>query len=597
MKHILLIGSMLMVCTFSGAEGQDWKPVAGRPMTRWAAQIQVDNVLPEYPRPQMQRPRWMNLNGLWQFAIRPQDDQGKPDQWDGSILVPFAVESALSGVGRTVGPQQRLWYRRTWQVPAEWRSDGQRVLLHFEACDWQTTVWVNGRKLGEHRGGYDPFSFDVTDALADAGEQEIIISAWDPTDSQWQPRGKQVQKPHGIYYTAVTGLWGTVWAEPVPTAHIESLKITPDVDAGQVSIEARCTGGAQLQVEVLDGDGQTIAQAHAAPDATLTLPITNARLWSPDDPYLYNLKVTLAGDAGAADELTSYFGMRKIALQRDDAGVLRLALNNNILFQFGPLDQGWWPDGLYTAPSDEALRYDIDITKQLGFNMIRKHVKVEPRRWYTWCDRIGMLVWQDMPSGDRGIKRDQPDIVRGADSAANYEREYQAMIDTLYNHPCIVMWVPFNEGWGQFDTARIVQWTKDYDPTRLVNNTSGWADRGVGDVNDMHKYPGPGMPEPEEKRAVVLGEFGGLGLPLAGHTWQDEKNWGYRSYENLESLQAAILDLLAKTPPLIQLGLSAAVYTQTTDVEIEVNGLMTYDRAVLKVDPQTFSAAVRKLYD
>ncbi len=577
-------------------EAPTWQPAYGRIMTRWATEIAPESVHQEYPRPQMERSEWLNLNGLWEYAIRPADEPA-PDSFDGHILVPFPAESALSGVQRAVGKDNRLWYRRTFQRPKTWKK--KRVLLNFEAVDWETTVWVNGKEAGSHKGGYDPFSFDITDHLKRRGNQEILMSVWDPIDEGTQPRGKQVRNPRGIWYTSVTGIWSTVWLEPVPEAHITRLEIIPDIDRGNVRVKVSASEkgrGLPVLLTVIEEDGAKV-NSEGLTDQEIYLDVDEPRLWSPDSPYLYNLSVTLrAKKAKNSDTVVSYFGMRKISLGTDDAGFRRLFLNNAPLFQFGPLDQGWWPDGLYSAPSDAALRYDIEILKDLGYNMMRKHVKVEPRRFYYWCDKLGLLVWQDMPSGDAYIRRRDPDIQRSEASARQFEQEFASIIRALYNHPSIVMWVCFNEGWGQFDTPRIVDWVRSLDATRLVDNASGWSDRGVGDVIDVHAYPGPVAPPNEPERAAVLGEFGGLGLPVRGHTWQDEKNWGYRSFATAEELTDAYIELLDKLLPLIDQGLSAAVYTQTTDVEIEVNGLMTYDRAVVKMDRDRVVEVNRTVY-
>jgi len=499
-------------------------------------------------------------------------------------------------VQKPVGDTNRLWYRREFEIPQGWA--GKQILLHFGAVDWDTTVWVNNHQVGRHRGGYDSFTFNITSALNKTGKQEIVVAVWDPINAGYQPRGKQVSRPRGIWYTSVTGIWQTVWLEPVDQIHIKSLKITPDIDTKKVAVTVDAAGDlTDVNFNALvEAPGMTLTSAKTN-KINIEITISDTKLWSPDDPFLYNLTVFVRKDNQILDEVKSYFGMRKIEVKKDEEGINRLFLNNEVLFQFGPLDQGWWPDGLYTAPTDEALRYDIEVLKKLGCNMLRKHVKIEPGRFYYWCDKLGLLVWQDMPSGDRYIGRNDPDIQRTAQSAMQFETELKAMIDTFYNHPSIITWVPFNEGWGQFDTERITAWIKGYDPSRLVINTSGWADRGVGDMLDIHRYPGPGMAELEEKRAVVLGEFGGLGLPLAGHTWQDEENWGYRSYKTREELTDAYVQLLSNVYPLIGRGLAAAVYTQTTDVEIEVNGLMTYDRAVIKMDQEKVRAANLKLYD
>ena len=563
-------------------------------MTRWANDVSPRNAHPEYPRPQMVRKDWQNLNGLWNYAVTAKDFS-QPAQWDGQILVPFPIESALSGVMKRVYETNRLWYHRTFKIPRGWK--GKNVLLHFGAVDWETTVHVNGREVGSHRGGYDGFSIDITAALKPKGDQEIVVAVWDPTDAGTQPRGKQVRNPHGIWYTPTSGIWQTVWLEPVAAAHIRRLNITPDVDQNAVTIGASIIGAEpndRFEVTIRDGR-RHVYTAWITAGGQLRLPVGDARLWSPDSPHLYDLDITLNRGRKAIDRVTSYFGMRKISLGKDARGHLRLCLNNQPLFQLGPLDQGFWPDGLYTAPTDEALRYDIEMTRKLGFNLARKHVKIEPDRWYYWCDKLGLLVWQDMPSGDKYIKRTDPDIQRSPESAAQFEVELKALVEGRLNHPSIVTWVPYNEGWGQWDTCRIVDLIKQCDPTRLVINASGWTDRPCGDIVDMHKYPGPGAPEPEVNRAGVLGEFGGLGLPLKGHTWQDEKNWGYRSFTNSEALTTAYVGLVEQLPGLIiSHGLSAAVYTQITDVEIEVNGLMTYDRAVVKMNQDVITAANKK---
>ena len=569
----------------------DWKPVEGQLLTRWAKDVRPDNVLPEYPRPQLVRSDWLNLNGLWEYAITPAD-QTAPTKYDSEILVPFCVESALSGVKKAVSNEQALWYTRTFETPPAW--NGRRVLLHFGAVDWIAQVWLNGERLGEHQGGYDAFSIDLTDALAPEGAQTIVVKVTDPTDQNWQPRGKQVSKPSGIWYTAVTGIWQTVWLEPVPEKHVRGLKITPNVTKSEIVLTADIAGGGSASVSILD-DGREVAKAEVPTGEPTAIPIPDAKLWSPDSPHLYDLKVNVIGEGDDADAVESYFGLREISLGERD-GHTRLLLNGEPLFQFGPLDQGWWPDGLYTAPTDEALRYDLEVLKKLGMNMLRKHVKVEPDRLYYHCDRLGLLVWQDMPSGDKSIGGDDPDITRSPESASNFERELKALIDGRYNHPSIVMWVVYNEGWGQWDTERITKWTKDYDPSRLVNAASGWTDRGVGDVIDVHSYPGPSMRPPEDNRASVLGEFGGLGWPIEGHLWWDKKNWGYRTYSSQAALQGNYLSLIRRLPSMIGQGLSAAVYTQTSDVEGEVNGLMTYDRAILKLDEPTLAKAHGLLY-
>lgn len=601
-RHLCL--TVLLLATV--AQAAEWQPVPGPLATRWAKDVSPEKVHPEYPRPQMVRKEWTNLNGLWDYAIVPAE-AGRPKEFAGKILVPFPVESSLSGVMKRVGPQEKLWYRRTLEVRKP--KDAGRVLLHFGAVDWEATVWVNGIEVATHRGGYDPFSCDITDSLSADKPSELLVSASDPTDASFQPRGKQITKPHGIWYTPTTGIWQTVWLEVVPKSYIDSIRLVPDLDKKAVRVAVAVAGADDAvrvaatvydsALKVRDASGvhaDVLASATEKPGKELTLHSEKFKPWSPDSPKLYELRISITKDGEIVDSVESYVAVRKISLGKDDAGITRILLNNKPLFQFGPLDQGFWPDGLYTAPTDESLRYDLEVTKKLGFNMVRKHVKVEPARWYHHCDKLGLLVWQDMPSGDKYIGPKDPDSQRSEESTKQFETEWSEIVNDFGNHPCIVMWVPFNEGWGQFETARIAELTRKLDPTRLVNSASGWTDRKVGDVHDVHIYPGPGMPPLEEKRAAVLGEYGGLGLPLEGHTWQAKDNWGYRSYKNKEDLQRAYLQLAANLRPLIGKGLSAAVYTQTTDVEIEVNGLMTYDRAVLKFDEKQIAAAHAKLY-
>jgi hypothetical protein len=598
---MLMIRRIILCCLLAfgldAARAQaEWQPAKGPLATRWAAEVRPGNALPEYPRPQLTRPDWLNLNGLWDYAIAAKE-AAQPGKFDGQILVPYPVESALSGVMKPLSETQKLWYRRNFAIPSSWQ--GRRVLLHFGAVDWETKVWVNGRELGSHQGGYDGFSFDVTEALKASGDQEVVVAVTDPTDTGTQPRGKQVLKPNGIWYTPVSGIWQTVWLEPVSLVSIAEAKLAPNIDRKELAITVATYGdadGMRVEAVAIEG-GKPVAKATGKPGATFQLAIPNPKLWSPSQPKLYDLKIKLTKNGRTVDEVASYFGMRKIALGKDSRGVTRLFLNNEPLFQFGPLDQGFWPDGIYTAPTDAALRYDIEITKKLGFNLARKHVKIEPDRWYYWCDRLGLLVWQDMPSGDRYIGPKEADITRSEESTRQYYQELGRLIDGRGNHPSIVMWVPFNEGWGQFDTRQVADWVAHRDPSRLVNSVSGWADRGAGDVYDLHDYPGPGAPPMEAKRAAVLGEYGGLGLPVGGHTWQDQKNWGYRSFTNAVQLMEAYLELDKKLGPLVEdKGLAAAVYTQTTDVEIEVNGLMTYDRAQIKMDADIVAAANRQVY-
>lgn len=573
-----------------------WQPAGDKIKSKWAAEVSPENVWQEYPRPQMVRSDWSNLNGLWDYAIRPKDG-GMPEQWDGQILVPFAVESSLSGVMQTVGPEQVLWYHTSFEIPESW--DGNQILLHFGAVDWRADVWINGIQLGHHEGGYDGFSFDLTPFLKE-GKQELVVRVWDPTDHGPQPRGKQVSNPRGIWYTAVTGIWQTVWLEPVGSVkHITGLNYSPSPTTGsvEVTIEGEALEyGDVLEVQVLE-DNQVVASAQGNALEPVTLWLKEAKLWSPENPFLYDVKIVLHSQAGLmVDEVSSYFGMRSISMQKDERGVVRMLLNGEEYFHFGPLDQGWWPDGLYTAPSDEALAYDIIKTKEYGFNTIRKHVKVEPDRWYYHCDRLGVLVWQDMPNGDRSNgwqnrkMYDGNELKRSPESEAIYRTEWKQIIDGLKAHPSIVVWVPFNEAWGQFKTAEISDWTKLMDPTRLVNSASGGNHIPTGDILDLHNYPHPEMYLFDPTRVNVLGEYGGIGLPLQGHLWRPDDNWGYVKFKDSAETTAQYVQYAQQLLDLVRQGFAGAIYTQTTDVEGEVNGLMTYDRAVDKLEIE----AVRK---
>ena len=594
-----------------------WEPIENPLMTPWAEDLTPENAWQEYPRPQMTRPDWLNLNGLWAYGVAPKK-QAYPSAPQGQILVPFAIESALSGVKRALQPDERLWYHRRFTIPKAWQ--GQRVRLHFEAVDWQATVKLNGHELGVHTGGFLPFSFDVTPYLQ-PGENDLWVAVWDPTDTHWQARGKQVLEPESIWYTAVSGIWQTVWLEPVPAVFIERLKLTPDVDAGTLRVEVELGGAVEqaagVSAEARDAGMRVAAGRVDSPGEAVVLSIPNARLWSPDSPHLYDLTVRLEGKDEAVDQVESYFGMRKFSLGRDAAGRPRMCLNDQPLFQYGPLDQGYWPDGLLTPPSEAAMRSDLELIKSLGFNMLRKHIKVEPARFYYDCDHLGLIVWQDMMSGSKpvgdfisavatliGWKRsdDRRYHLFGRQdpkSREDYKAELKGLIDHLYNFACIGMWVPFNEGWGQFDAKDIAAWAKAYDPTRLVDHASGWFDQGGGDFKSKHVYF-RGLPslEPEAQRASILSEFGGYSLKIPGHVWNPEVEFGYRKYPTPEALTEAYVDLLEKQLlPRLAEGLSGAVYTQTTDVEIEVNGYVTYDRKVPKMDFEQVRQVHRKLME
>ncbi|MEU6810077.1 PA14 domain-containing protein [Streptomyces sp. NPDC046831] len=553
--------------------------------TRWAGEVGPDNALPEYPRPQLTRTAWRNLDGRWEFAAarageRPPVGRTLPER----ILVPYPVESQLSGIERH---EDRMWYRRTFTVPAGWHiGAGKRLRLNFGAVDWQAVVYVNGVEVARHQGGYDKFSADVTDALKPGRTQELIVGVYDPTDAaggENPPLGKQRLDPSGIWYTPSSGIWQTVWMEPVAPDHVDSLKLVPDVAHGRLTVEARgVRDGVPVTATAYDGR-RPVATARGRTGGPLTLVLDDPHPWSPDDPFLYGLKVRVG-----ADEVGSYFGMRSIAVEQVN-GVPRTVLNGEPVFMMATLDQGFWPDGLYTAPTDEALAYDLRVHKQLGFNAVRKHIKVEPDRWFYWADRLGLMVWQDMPATTAGVNP-------SAAARAEYEREMKEMIDEHVSSPSVVMWVTFNEGWGQYDVGRVAEQAAAWDPTRLVNNQSGLnlgADGGAGDIMDEHGYPSPALPpHPDGRRALVSGEYGGLGLAVPGHAWPVQQ-----SYVDVDPATYTD-DYLAKLDEvraLVCRGSNGAVYTQISDVEGELNGLLTYDRTVLKPDAARLSEAHRAL--
>jgi beta-galactosidase/beta-glucuronidase len=587
-----------------------WKPVPGHIMTRWAQDVTPDNAWPEYPRPQMVRGEWLNLNGLWDYAVTPGDPPSMPKQADGQILVPFAIESALSGVGRALRPDECLWYRRSFTLPKNWKD--RRILLHFGAVDWQAEMSVNGVAAGVHRGGYLPFSFEITPAVR-AGENELVVRVYDPTNTTGNQCGKQVLAPKAIWYTAVSGIWQTVWIEAVPQTYIDTIRVTPDLGSDSVKVAYRLDGpgsgrgGVRIRVKEA---GRQVANAETdAAEAEIRLPIPDVKRWTPETPFIYDLTVE-----SADDRVESYFGMRSFAVGRDARGIPRLLLNGEPLFQYGPLDQGYWPDGLYTPPTDAAMRADIEMVKNLGCNMLRKHVKVEPARYYAYCDQIGLIVWQDMPNGGRfqtelegavsvflnPSKRDDTGMQRfgrGERTAREaFKRELREMVDALYHCTCIGMWVPFNEGWGQFESRLIAEWLKAYDPTRPVDHASGWYDQGGPDCSSWHVYFKKLPLTIDPDRPTVLSEFGGYSLKPADHAWDPQVEFGYKKFATREALTEAYIALLEnELRPWIAKGLSAAVYTQTTDVEIEVNGFVSYDRAVEKMEFAKVREAHRRL--
>lgn len=562
---------------------QQWQMKQAPLMTSFSKDVDPTNVLSEYPRPQLVREKWMNLNGVWQFQPGSGATQPVPQgNLSRVILVPFAVESAISGVKEH---HSRLWYRRKFTVPANW--EGQRVMIHFGAVDYECEVYVNGTSLGIHQGGYDPFSYDITNSLTTSGEQELTVRVFDPTDAGGYPRGKQTLYPGGIMYTSVTGIWQTVWLEPVPETHINNIKIVPDIDASVLKLTVNTAGvPAGMSVTASVKIGSQIIQTKAGSANTeISIPVPNQKLWSPDEPFLYDLDVKLEKSGIAIDSVGSYFGMRKISME-DEGGIKKLYLNNQFLFHMGPLDQGYWPDGLYTAPTDEALRFDIEKMKEFGYNMVRKHIKVEPYRWYYWADKLGLMVWQDMPSINSYTSNPMPI------NETAYERELTKMVELHWNSPSIVMWVVFNESQGQHRTPELVRKVMNLDPTRMVNQASGGSFYDVGHVLDYHNYPPPVSPKSTEQ-ILACGEYGGIGYKIPGHLWNE--GFGYIMVDNESdylALYEEYIDLL--TMFKTNQGLSAAVYTEITDVEIEINGLMTYDR-IDKADANRLRIANEKV--
>ncbi|HIV06745.1 MAG TPA: beta-galactosidase [Candidatus Merdousia gallistercoris] len=593
------IPAIIAICAFACAGFSQWKPAGDKIKTEWADKVDPQNVLPEYPRPIMERPQWLNLNGLWDYAITKKDAP-LPKTFDGKILVPFAIESSLSGVGKTIKADQSLWYERKFQIPEDWK--GKNVLLNFGAVDWKAEVFVNGNKIGEHTGGYTPFSFNITKNLKD-GENSLAVRVWDSTGNGL-PRGKQIENPRGIFYTSVSGIWQTVWLEPVSASHISGLKITPDLDSSSFDIKVDSDDkSATATIKVLD-NGKVVAQTTAAANKTANIPVKNPKLWWPKSPFLYDLEITLSNKGGEqVDSVKSYAAMRKFSIAKHGRfGGVDFTLNNKKFFTFGPLDQGWWPDGLYTAPTDEALKFDIQRTKDLGFNSIRKHVKVEPARWYTHCDRLGMVVWQDMPSmfGEgngwqpRGFFQGEERTV-SKKFEETYRKEWKEIMESLHSYPCIAIWVPFNEAWGQFKTKEITEWTKSMDPSRLVNSASGGNYFDCGDIVDSHDYGNPIMYMFNNQKVNVVGEYGGIGCAVDGHLWVKDKNWGYGKMRSQEEVTKRFVELTNRFIDMTKYGCFGAIYTQTTDVEIEVNGLFTYDRKVLKVDEEKVREVNQKL--
>ncbi|MDR5589038.1 sugar-binding domain-containing protein [Christiangramia sp. SM2212] len=564
---------MLSCNTSQEVENNNEKPEAIL-KTRWTDKVDPENVLAEYPRPIQKREKWMNLNGYWELETGKIDSIQFGQQLPEKILVPFAVESYLSGVMKKA---DHLLYRKEFSVPEDWNE--QDIILNFEGVDYQTVAYLNGKKVGEHKGAFDHFSFNITPYLKE-GKQELIVKVFDASNDGLQPVGKQVREPEGIFYTSTTGIWQTVWIEPLNENHIESFKIETDIDKKSISFQSEATAGdGRIKLVLKDGDN-IVSEVEGNPGEKIEMQVPSPKLWSPENPFLYDLEVELISEDKVLDKFSSYVAMRKISLGKDENNNTRIMLNNEPYFQVGVLDQGYWPDGLMTPPTEEAYVWDIETFKKMGFNLLRKHAKTESQRWYYLCDKIGMLVWQDMPQVYP--HEDFEDRLTDQDKA-HFEKEMQAMIDDLYNYPSIVMWVVFNEGWGQYDTERLTRWVEDLDETRLVSNASGWTDHNVGDIIDMHSYPGPDIYPVEENRATVLGEFGGLGLTVPDHLWQ-EKNWGYREMTDTLEFKNSYKQLWDDVWQMKEdKAASAVVYTQLSDVEGEVNGLVTYDREIIKL--------------
>jgi len=596
-----IIFILVLLLQYSFIQAQNWAPVPGQIMTNWANDVTPENVWKEYPRPQMVRTDWLNLNGLWDFEITERDTNKIAINYARKILVPFCVESALSGIKETITGKQQMIYRRFFSIPSHWNQ--KHLILHFEAVDYETKVWVDGKYVGVHKGGYDHFKFDIAGFLNKDEKHEIKLVVWDPTNEGSQPIGKQALPAirNRTKYTATSGIWQTVWLEPTNEVAIESIKIIPNIDNGTISLQTKVVGatqGARIKIQAFD-QGKEIASSIAAIGEPVSLQLNQPKLWSPTNPFLYDFKLSLINDGKVVDEVSSYFGMRKISMGRDQEGYMRILLNNAIIYQLGPLDQGYWPDGILTPASDQALRYDIAYLKKIGANMDRMHMKVQPERWYYHCDQLGILVWQDMVSPTKFID------TKSNLNPSDFELEHNITVDQLYNHPSIIQWVLFNESWGQYDTERLTAALKAKDPTRLVINASGWHDKKVGDIRDFHDYtihPAIALVNKNDDRAMVLGETGGIDLLIPGHLWTTDLKGGtkiktdwnidfkkgiVKSADELIEKYTILLDDLFQ---LKKYGLNAVVYTQISDVEDEISGWMTYDRKVSKLPETTFAA-------
>ena len=606
-NRISIVFILVLLLQYSFIQAQNWAPVPGQIMTNWANDVTPENVWKEYPRPQMVRTDWLNLNGLWDFEITERDTNKIAINYARKILVPFCVESALSGIKETITGKQQMIYRRFFSIPSHWNQ--KHLILHFEAVDYETKVWVDGKYVGIHKGGYDHFQFDIAGFLNKDEKHEIKLVVWDPTNEGSQPIGKQALPAirNRTKYTATSGIWQTVWLEPINALAIESIKIIPNIDNATISLQTKIVGatqGARIKIQAFD-QGKEIASSIAAIGEPVSLQLNQPKLWSPTNPFLYDLKLSLINDGKVVDEVSSYFGMRKISMGRDKEGYMRILLNNEIIYQLGPLDQGYWPDGLLTPASDQALRYDIAYLKKIGANMDRMHMKVQPERWYYHCDQLGILVWQDMVSPTKFID------TKSNLNPSDFELEHNLTLDQLYNHPSIIQWVLFNESWGQYDTERLTAALKAKDPTRLVINASGWHDKKVGDIRDFHDYtihPAVALVNKNDDRAMVLGEAGGIDLLIPGHLWTPDLKGGTKiktdwsidfkkgivksSDELIEKYKILLNDLFQ----LKKYGLNAVVYTQISDVEDEISGWITYDRKVSKLPETTFAVLHQQFF-
>ena len=582
------------------SEESKWVPAGNKIKTKWGKNLTPNNIWQEYPRPQLERKDWLNLNGFWSYSITDIHST-KPEKFDEKILVPFCLESSLSGVMKSLNEKQILWYFKEFEIPKEWKD--KKILLHFNAVDWKCELYLNDSRIGEHFGGYSEFYFDITRHIKE-GNNKIVLKVWDPSDKGYQPTGKQCLEPHSIWYTPISGIWQTVWLEPVSEQYIKQLEFNNDLDKKEIKINCKLNNDEKLPVEIkIIYKEKEILQlkGNSNEEIIFKIPEEDFHPWSPNEPNIYTIKAQLFDKNNQIiDSISSYTTIRKVEQKKDENGFNRIYLNNKPLFNMGTLDQGYWPDGLYTPPSEEAMIYDINKLKELGFNTIRKHVKIEPYRYYYHCDKIGMLIWQDMPSGDRqnnkwehhGLNAGE-DVKRSEKSKNDYYKEWEEIINNLKFFQCIIIWIPFNEAWGQFDTEKVVTFTNKQDPSRLINAASGGNHRICGNFLDLHNYPHPDQYLKVDNLINILGEFGGLGLDIKGHTWKDD-NWGYKTMKTKEEVTEKYEEYINMIINSFK-GFSAAIYTQTTDVEIEINGLITYDREQTKVIEDRIKAVNEKI--